>query len=445
VAAEPVPAPTTPAAASATAAAESDDLAAVTVPAARVQVPLGGPSRGPETAKVNLVVFADFQCPFCGRIQPTLLQIAAEYATDLRIFFRHDPLPFHESAPLAAEAAVAAAAQGQFWEMHDRLFADQQSLDRASLERYAEETGLDMAKFRAALDGHLGKAAVDADAALALRIGVPGTPTMFANGLPIQGAQSYAVIKKVIDDEIARADVLLARGTARAELYATFIKGAPAAMPPRPPGREAGTDVYKVPVGDAPRRGGIEPKVTIIEFADFQCPYSKRVGATLVQLLEDYGGDLEIRYRHSPLLMHADAMPAALAAEAAREQGKFWEMHDTLFDNQHSLDRASLDGYARAIGLDMRAFKQSMDGKQGKDRIKRDMDEAVRFGASGTPNFFVNGRNFRGAQPIEAFKRLIEEEIKKADAKLAEGTPRPQLYAALTQGGLERAPQSRRR
>jgi protein-disulfide isomerase len=410
----------------------------------RIRVPLEGPSKGPANAKVNIVEFSDFQCPFCSRVVPTIQRIEKEYPTQVRIFFRHNPLPFHQNAPLAAEAAVAAEAQGKFWEMHDKMFANQQALERPGLEKDAQEIGLDVGKFKTALDTHAGKARVDADLAAGKQIGVQGTPNFYVDGRNIQGAQPYEEFKKVIDDEIARADKYLAQGTPPGQLYATFMKGAKApgaaAAPGQPPkGPGASAEVYKVAIGDAPVRGGKQPKVTIVEFSDFQCPYCSRASTTISQLLKDYGNDVEIAYRHNPLPFHNNAMPAALASEAARAQGKFWEMHDKLFAGQANLDRPSLDKYAQEVGLNMSKFKESMDKEQGKDRIKRDMDDANKFGAHGTPNFFINGRNFRGAQPIEAFKGVIDEEVKKADAKIAAGTPRGQVYAALTQSGLDKA------
>jgi protein-disulfide isomerase len=405
----------------------------------RIQVPVGGPVRGPATAQVTVVEFSDFQCPFCSRVVPTLERLRKEYPTQVRIFFRHFPLPFHENAAPAAEAAVAAEAQGKFWEMHDKLFANQQDLSRPALEKYAAQIGLDMVKFRAALDGHEGKGRIDADLALGHQVGIEGTPNFFVNGRSVQGAQPFEEFKRVVDEEIARADKLVAGGTAPVQVYPTLLKGAlvrRAAPPPRT--FDAGTEVYKVSVGDAPARGGAEPKVTIIEFTDFQCPFCGRVNVTLEQLRKDYGNDVALIFRHNPLPFHANAMPAALAAEAARAQGKFWEMHDKLFANQTSLDRPDLEKYAQEVGLDLAAFKQSIDAGKGRDRIQRDMDEAVKFDAIGTPNFFINGRNFRGAQPIEGFKKVINDEIKKADAKLAAGTPRGQLYAALTKDGLDK-------
>ncbi|HVZ88963.1 MAG TPA: thioredoxin domain-containing protein [Polyangia bacterium] len=407
----------------------------------RVRVALGGPSKGPDNAKVKIVEFSDFQCPFCSRVVPTVEKIMKDYPTQVQLFFRQNPLPFHPKAPLAAEAAVAAQEQGKFWEMHDKLFANQQNLERADLDKYAQEIGLDMGKFKAALDSHSEKSKVDADLAMGKQIGVQGTPNFYIDGRNVQGAQPYEEFKKVIDDEIQRADKLIAKGTTPQMVYATFMKGAKSsatAAQPKAPG--AGTEVYKVAVGDAPTRGAKEPKVTIIEYSDFQCPYCGRAAGTVAQLLKDYSSDVEVAYKQNPLPFHPNAMPAALASEAAREQGKFWEMHDKLFANQQNLDRAHLDQFAQDIGLDMGKYKESMDKQANKDRIKRDMDEATKFGARGTPNFFINGRNLRGAQPIDAFKTAIDEEIKKADAKIAAGTPRGQVYAALIQNGLEKAP-----
>jgi protein-disulfide isomerase len=99
---------------------------------------------------------------------------------------------------------------------------------------------------------------------------------------------------------------------------------------------------------------------------------------------------------------------------AAHEQGKFWEMHDKLFANQRALDRASLEKYAQELGLDMGKFKQALDSDKFKAVLDADSAEGMRVGANGTPTFFINGRTFVGAQPFESFKKVIDEELKKA-------------------------------
>src|SRR3982751_5648860 len=295
----------------------------------RVRVPLEGAAKGPADAKVNIVAFSDFQCPFCSRVVPTLAQIEKEYGKQVRVFFRHNPLPFHAAAPLAAEAAVAAEQQGKFWEMHDKLFANQQNIKRPDLEKYAQEIGLDVAKFKAALDSGAGKARIQADMALAKQVGANGTPNFYIDGRNLVGAQPFEEFKKVIDDEISRADKLISKGTPPGQVYAAFMKGAkasPAAAPTQPQqpqkGPGAGTEVYKVAVGDAPTKGGKQPKVTIVEFSDFQCPFCSRVNGSLEQVMKDYGNDVSLSFRHNPLPFHNNAMPAAIAAEAAREHGK---------------------------------------------------------------------------------------------------------------------------
>jgi len=116
-------------------------------------------------------------------------------------------------------------------------------------------------------------------------------------------------------------------------------------------------------------------------------------------------------------------MPAAIAAEAAKDQGKFWEMHDKLFANQTQLDRPSLEKYAQEIGLDMGKFKAALDAKKGEAQAQADTKEGTQFGVRGTPGFFINGRFLRGAQPFDSFKAVIDEELKKADEKLKSGVP----------------------
>ena len=410
----------------------------------RYNVPPEGTPRGPATAKVNIVAFSDFQCPFCSRVVPTLEKVMKDYDGQVRLWFRHNPLPFHQDAPLAAEAALAADAQGKFWEMHDKLFANQANIKRPDLEKYAQDLGLDMTKFKAFLDNNSGKARIDADMALGQKIGVQGTPNFFVNGRPIRGALPFEEFKKIVDEELKTADKMIASGTPADKVYGKLMANArtsPAPTPAAPAGKGpgAGNEVYKVAVGDAPTRGGKEPKVTIVEFSDFQCPFCGRVEPTLSQLEKDYGNDISISFKQLPLPFHEHAMESAEAAKAAQEQGKFWQMHDKLFANQTALTRADLDKYAQEIGLDMGKYKAAMDSHKFKDSIKRDSDEAEKFGARGTPNFFLNGRNLRGAQPLEAFKSTIDEEIKKADEKLKAGVSRANLYAELTKNGLDKA------
>ncbi len=149
------------------------------------------------------MTWSDFQCPFCGRAIPTReADRGPAYKGKIRIAFKQFPLPFHDKAHLAAEAALAANEQGKFWQMHDKLFANQQALDRPSLEKYAQELGLDMGKFKAALDWGKFKDKVDAEDKEGAAFGVTGTPTFFINGTRLVGAQPFESFKAAIDAEL---------------------------------------------------------------------------------------------------------------------------------------------------------------------------------------------------------------------------------------------------
>jgi protein-disulfide isomerase len=160
------------------------------------------PVKGPASAPITLVAWSDFQCPFCSRAVPTVRQVEDAYKGKVRIAFKQFPLPFHDKAHLAAEAALAANEQGKFWQMHDKLFANQQALDRPSLEKYAQELGLDMGKFKAALDSGKFKDKVDAEDKEGAAFGVTGTPTFFINGTRLVGAQPFDAFKAAIDKEL---------------------------------------------------------------------------------------------------------------------------------------------------------------------------------------------------------------------------------------------------
>jgi protein-disulfide isomerase len=162
------------------------------------------PFKGGRNARVVIQEFSDFQCPFCGRVGPTLERVLEEYGDRVKIVWRNYPLPMHREAPLAAEAALAAHAQGKFWQYHDELFENQRALTREDLERYAQELGLDMARFRRALDEHTYQADVQADMEASRAAGARhGTPAFFINGRLLQGAQPFDAFKAAIDAALA--------------------------------------------------------------------------------------------------------------------------------------------------------------------------------------------------------------------------------------------------
>jgi len=315
---------------------------------------------------------------------------------------------------------MAAHEQGKFWEYHDTLFAHQQALDRASLEKYAQELGLNLPRFKAALDTGKFKSRVQADSAAGSKVGADGTPTFFVNGREVVGAQPFESFKTLIDEEIVKADKLLASGVKMDQLYDRLqaqAGNAPSIAPTAPGAPPAPAAVQNIAVGSAPVKGPASAPVTIVEWSDFQCPFCSRVVPTLKQLEHEYKGKIRVAFKHQPLPFHPNAKPAAIASLAAHEQGKFWEYHDLLFAHQDALDRASLEKYAQELKLNLPKFRAALDSAKLDGAVAADSAEGSRVGANGTPTFFINGRQLVGAQPPEAFKAIIEEELKKVARK----------------------------
>ena len=149
-------------------------------------------------------------------------------------------------------------------------------------------------------------------------------------------------------------------------------------------------------------------------WTDFQCPFCKRVQPTLDQIEKEYGKDVRFAMKHNPLPMHARAMAAAKAAEAAGKQGKYWKMHDVLWNHQKDLTDENFVSWARDLKLDIKRFKADLKDAKLETKIKDDMAEASTLGARGVPAFFINGIYLSGAQPFPKFKEVIDKQIEHA-------------------------------
>ncbi len=419
---------------------------------ASVPVSSKDPSSGQRDALVTMVEFSDFQCPYCSRARATVDLLRAAYRPDeLRIVWKHQPLPFHQHAKPAAEAAQGVfVSKGveAFWRFHDLAFSNQTALTRDNFLTWAEAAGVvDLAGFEAGLEEHRWAPKVDLDMALAQRVGANGTPTFFLNGVLLSGAQPFDKFKEIIDAELAKAKTQASQGTPRARIYAVMSQRNKKAVP-KPDDdddddHEDTTTVFKVPVGNEPARGVKTALVTIVEFSDFQCPFCARVEPVLSALRTKYGNDLRLVWRNEPLPFHPRAMPAAeLAMEARAQRGDvgFWNAHDALFADQKNLDDASLEALAKKLGLDVPKVLLAMKTEKYKPGILADMDVAEDFQANGTPHFFINGRRLVGAQPQDKFEKIIDDEMKKARALVAKGTSAANVYAELTKNGKGPAP-----
>jgi protein-disulfide isomerase len=164
----------------------------------------GAPVKGPAGAPVSIVEFSDFQCPFCSRVGPTLEKIQEVYGSNVRIVWKHLPLEIHRDAPAAHLAAVAAQQQGRFWEFHDKLFANQQSLDVETFKQHARDLGMDLARFEQDFLNPESQQPIDADTAEAASLGVTSTPGFFINGRYLKGARPFSSFKQMIDEELKK-------------------------------------------------------------------------------------------------------------------------------------------------------------------------------------------------------------------------------------------------
>jgi protein-disulfide isomerase len=368
----------------------------------RYRVEVGdAPIKGPDDAKVTIVEFTDFQCPFCAKVQPTLTKIFEKYPQDVKKVFKQHPLSFHKDAPLAAEASLAAGAQGKFWEMKEVLFNNQKKLKEEQLIQYAQELGLDLEQFKSDLSTHKYKAQVERETQEAVKLGATGTPAFFVNGRYLSGAKPLESFVKVIDEELSGKKIPFKWGTnVKNERKQAQKRQRPAEDPNK---------IYTIPTGSSPFKGPQDAPVTVVMFQDFQCPFSNRSLPTVKQLMELYPGKLKLVFKNFPLNFHKQAEIAAEAALAAGSQGKFWEMHDKIFAKQKEINLDNLKIYAQELNLDMNKFNQDLETHRYKKTVEEDMKTAKGAGVRGTPTFFINGKKLVGAKPVTEFQKIIDK------------------------------------
>lgn len=388
------------------------------------QIPVGNsPVLGNPNAPVTIIEFSDFQCPFCSRGADTVNEIKKNYGKDVRIVFKHLPLPFHKEAPAASQAALAAGKQGKFWEMHDLLFENQKAMkgNPELFNQLAEKLGLNMAKFKADFNDPAIAKQIKDDTELASRVGARGTPNFFVNGIQVVGAQPFPAFKGHIDKQIELAKKFKKeKGLKGDALYKALVeenkKNAPKAAPtPSQPSPKVDTKLLVE--GKSFSKGPKNAPITIYEFSDFQCPFCSRGANTVDEVFAKYPGKVRVVFKAYPLPFHKEAEPAHRAAIAAGRQGKFFEMHDILFKNQKAFKsgdiNALMKGYAQELGLNMAQFEKDYNDPAVAKQVKDEMAEGAKVGVRGTPNFFVNGNRLVGAQPLPKFEAIINEELKK--------------------------------
>ncbi len=213
-------------------------------------------------------------------------------------------------------------------------------------------------------------------------------------------------------DQVAPQIVATLRAQKSAALQQEFIKALRAKYkakvwidPPR----------VKVSVDDDASRGPKDAPITIVEFSDFQCPYCSTAEKSVEAVLKKYGDKVRLVYRDYPMSFHPNAEIASIGSECAEEQGKFWEMHKAMFADQKKLSSPDLIETAGGIGLNTEEFKECLDSGRYKAEVQKDFEDGQRYGVTGTPAFFINGIMVNGAQPPEAFHKIIDAELARLD------------------------------
>ena len=400
------------------------------------------PWLGSAEPTVLVVTFTSIACPFCARFDATLRALSARYPEDVRVVFKHLPLPHQRSAAVASAASMAAHAQGGFWPYLHLLFQNQRALLDIDLVELAGQAGLDVERFREDLSERTGEDVIVTDLMLASVLGVRATPTSFINGMEVPGAQSLGHLDAIIQDERHAVRTLVEAGVPLSDALheridlnlrarvAELEAAAGPAMQPDP------YDVLHVPIDGSPSRGPDAALVTVVVFSEFQCPFCARIAGSFDTLVAEYGDDLRVVFKHTLIPGHDRAEPAARAAIAAANQGQFQAYHDLLMANQRDLTDANLRAWARQLGLDMRRFEDDLTAPETGARLQRDAELGQRLAVRGTPHSFINGVRVRGAIPIEALRGHIDRAL--ATARHTLDTTPPEAGEATPYDTLQR-------
>jgi protein-disulfide isomerase len=412
-------------------------------------IPIAGddPTWGSRTAPVTVVEFADFQCPYCSRVEGTLDELKRLYGPNkLRIVWKNNPLPFHPSARLLAEMSQGVFALGgpdAFWTFHH---ATMSGMARSSEEEVGDEqlrafvgNTVDRARLVDGLTKRTWSAKVDRDMKLAGSLGAHGTPSFFVNGTLISGAQSVRTFRDVIDGEAQKASAKLESGVPAERIHLTMAAENRANAPVEEPDKEEDpskiTTIHRLSLGKTViATGPADALVTLVEFGDFDCPFTRKVEPVVQKLRAQYPKDLRLVWKHHPLPFHGQAANASQLAMQARDKGgekSFWTAHDKLLAGTGPLAETSLDALARELGV----VRNAKDANKYALVFQADEELADDFEVSGTPTFFINGRRIVGAHEEDTFVKVIEQELTRARAEVAKGVKPPKLYEALIKDG----------
>ncbi len=385
----------------------------------RIPVSPDDPVIGPSDAPLTVVVFIDFESPFCARNYRAIARLPEKLAPDVRVVIKHFPQPSHPSADIAAQASLEAQAQGLFREYCRAVFEDWDGLDREKLLEAAKVAGMDMNTLQAALSDGRHSARVERDRKLATSLNLKGPPYFFFNGIMRRGSRSFDQLVALSLPRIRHASQLLPLDGGPDDLYARIIeKGAtepvyqePGSAPYDPEIVSDGKHrVYHLDLpDDTPMLGSPDDPVTVVEFGDYQCGACARASALLKRIRKSYQDRLRIAYIHYPLPGHEHAFVAAQAAVEAAAQGHFWDFHEVLMDNQGNLSHENLITLAGKHGLDADKMRTALDQELHANSVRKHRKLARSLKLTGTPSFFVNGRRVGASRSETELIALVED------------------------------------
>ena len=335
---------------------------------------------------VEIVVFSDFQCPFCAHFATAVREVQSKGIEGIptTVKFKHFPLSIHPAALLAHQASVAAAEQGKFWEMHDLLFTHQAAVNRENLLLYAKALKLDLHRFRRDLDSERTKQLIETDRAEGEKLGIQGTPAFFINGNRFAGTRTLEQLKSLVTAEGRRLQTL-------AEITDALMSKGPA---------------------DAP--------VTLEFFADLQSPVTPPALNVLDQMLRKYPKTVRLQFRNFPLSFHPQATLAHEATMIAARYGRFWEFANYVLEHQDTLKEQDLIVQAGRLGLDQTGFAESLQQHKYAPRVETDLIAGMKRGLRGSPVVFVNGKRIDGVPSVQLLAEYIEAELTAQMAKQSE-------------------------
>jgi protein-disulfide isomerase len=413
----------------------------------------GYPFRGNPDAPLALVEYTDYLCPFCERyFQQTLPALMEKYGRTGQVrFVVHDfPLAsLHPTAPRGAAAARCVGEQGatRFWQMHEALFQAQQEWNRladptAFLAKVAQKIGAEMRAYENCMASGRNDPPVQQSVAAGQALGFTGTPTFQFVHQPsgktytLVGAQPVDVFTRWIDTVLAGKEPPQAKPPEKPELP-LWAKPEGLAPDPKRPGFTVAGDPYK---------GNPNAKLVLVEFGDFQCPACQRHALTTQPVLDKRfveTGEVLWVAKHFPLRVHPQAPVAAAAAECAGDQGKFWAMHDRLFEQVEQWSKgddpdAALVRLAADLQLDRAPFTACLMSRKALERVLSDLYDGQGVGVKNIPMFLlIHGGTARvlvGARSAEEFAATLQEQLERAKSAGAGEPPGPGVGTGARRG-----------